>query len=270
MSLVLGEFLEVVDECLDVADECPSVAVARPQNGKGTAKASLQGRWIPVDEETSSSFEIKGTKLTWYNGRTWNLVSTNNGFQAKGFTYTLEEDGRITTAEGDAWKKEGQASADKEQRKHKIAAFRRALVQGCPCTLVKEGSGDRCSAICYIDKTFQHMIIGSTDNQPEVKCPLAGIQDTYSFVEDGANVFPTDVLDSLGPEEHNLLVMVVYRCSRGQMFRFCLLTDSAESRESLLECLNVLYIMVTGKWQTTPHPDIQRTSRRSRTRLIEI
>lgn len=185
-------------------------------------------------------------------------------------TYTLEEDGRITTAEGDAWKKEGQASADKEQRKHKIGAFRRTLERGCPCTLVKEGQGDRCSASCYIDKTFQHMIIGSSDNQPEVMCPLAGIQDTYSFVEDGANVFPTDVLDSLGPEEHHLLVMVVYRCSRGQMFRFCLLTDSAESRESLLECLSVLYIMVTGKWQTTPHPDIQRTSRRSRTRLVEI
>mmetsp|Transcript_109992 Transcript_109992/g.344132 ORF Transcript_109992/g.344132 Transcript_109992/m.344132 type:complete len:96 (-) Transcript_109992:226-513(-) len=85
--------------------------------------------------------------------------------------------------------------------------------------------------------------------QPEVTCPLAVIQDIYTFTEDGRAVFHEQVLSSVEAAGLNkeLLLMIVYGDGAGRTFRFCLLMDDRRSRDTFLECLRILCIYVINR-----------------------
>jgi len=134
--------------------------------------------------------------------------------------------------------------AEKTRIQAMVNVFAKKAVRGCPCTYVSEGSGDRASTQYRIDKGLEYLIIMSPNdsNKAEVTCPISDIEDIYSLVEDGEGCFPPEVLAALKPTEMDMLLMVVYRGSHDKLFRFCLLEESGESRDSFLECLRILCI----------------------------
>lgn len=135
--------------------------------------------------------------------------------------------------------------AEKLRLQQLVNTFAKKAVRGCPCTYLKEvAGGDRCTTHYRIDKSLEYMIVVSNQdpNVAEVTCPVAEIQDIYSYVEDGEACFPSEVLSVLKSVELELLLMVVYRSGSDKMYRFCLLEESKESRDNFLECLRILCI----------------------------
>lgn len=134
--------------------------------------------------------------------------------------------------------------AEKARLQQLVNSFAKKAVRGCPCVYLKESTGERCSTQYRIDKSLEYLIVVSSQDttRAEVTCPIAAIQDIYSLVEDGEGCFPAEVVSNLKPEEQNLLLMVVYRNGHSKMFRFCLLEESPESRDTFLECLRILCI----------------------------
>jgi len=82
----------------------------------------------------------------------------------------------------------------------------------------------------------------SQDFRAELCWPLLNIQDVYT-IEDGAAFFPPNVISALQPDEKKRLLMIVYR-SGGVMSNLCLVEESREGRDALLECLTVLCVVV--------------------------
>jgi hypothetical protein len=134
--------------------------------------------------------------------------------------------------------------AEKARLQQLVNSFAKRAVRGCPCTYLKEVTGERCSTQYRIDKSLEYLIVMSDKdpNRAEVTCPIAAIQDIYSFVEDGEACFPVNVVQTLKGEEQELLLMVVYRSGADKMYRFCLLEESQKSRDDILECLRILCI----------------------------
>jgi len=133
--------------------------------------------------------------------------------------------------------------AEKVRLQTLVNTFAKRAVRGCPCTYVKEGTGAKLSTHYRIDKSLGYLLVLSArdKNVQEVSCPVAAIQDIYSWIEDGEACFPPEVVKGLTPEEKEMLLMVVYR-GGAKMFRFCILEKSTESRDIFLECLRVLCI----------------------------
>merc|ERR1719201_2663869 len=129
--------------------------------------------------------------------------------------------------------------AEKARLQQLVNSFAKKAVRGCPCVYLKESTGERCSTQYRIDKSLEYLIVVSSQDttRAEVTCPIAAIQDIYSLVEDGEGCFPADVVSKLKPEDQKMLLMVVYRSGQSKMFRFCLLEENAESRDTFLECL---------------------------------
>eukprot|EP00929_Paragymnodinium_shiwhaense_P059061 TRINITY_DN29566_c0_g1_i2.p1 TRINITY_DN29566_c0_g1~~TRINITY_DN29566_c0_g1_i2.p1 ORF type:complete len:234 (+),score=51.95 TRINITY_DN29566_c0_g1_i2:84-785(+) len=135
----------------------------------------------------------------------------------------------------------------KEQEKVRLQQlvndFARKAVKGCPCTYIRERSGERIPALYLIDKRLERLTVCKAEDQasPEVSCSIANIQDIYTLEEDGGDCFPSEVQAALTREEPPMLLMVVYQ-QQNQLFRFSLLEESRESRDAFLECLRVLCI----------------------------
>merc|ERR1712187_1094503 len=111
--------------------------------------------------------------------------------------------------------------------------FAKKAVRGCRCTYMREAPGEREPMLYQIDKTLEYLALVKDDDPAlkEITCPIAAIQDIYSFAEDGKECFPKQVVESIGPEERDLLLMVVYRGGADKMDRFCRLEESPESRD---------------------------------------
>mmetsp|Transcript_147292 Transcript_147292/g.274393 ORF Transcript_147292/g.274393 Transcript_147292/m.274393 type:complete len:221 (+) Transcript_147292:130-792(+) len=144
--------------------------------------------------------------------------------------------------------------AEKARLQQLVNSFAKKAVKGCPCLYIKESSGERCSTQYKIDKSLEYLIVVSNKDptRAEVTCSIAAIQDIYSLVEDGEGCFPKEVLDKLSPEEKDLLLMIVYRSGTDKLFRFCLLEESRDSRDTFLECLRILCIYA----QAAPSPTL--------------
>merc|ERR1719201_1381170 len=135
--------------------------------------------------------------------------------------------------------------AEKARLQQLVNSFAKKAVRGCPCVYLKESTGERCSTQYRIDKSLEYLIVVSSQDttRAEVTCPIAAIQDIYSLVEDGEGCFPAEAISKLTPEYQKMLLMVVYRSGQGgKMFRFCLLEESVDSRDTFLECLRILCI----------------------------
>lgn len=139
---------------------------------------------------------------------------------------------------------EAEKQAEKTRLQTLVNTFAKRAVSGSPCWYIKEGTGQRMATQYRVDKSLEHLIIVNPKDPKiaEVTCPIAAIQDIYSYVEDGEQCFPADVLKSVEPTEKDLMLMVVYRNGSGKMFRFCLFEASTESRDMFLECLRILCI----------------------------
>mmetsp|Transcript_49940 Transcript_49940/g.79024 ORF Transcript_49940/g.79024 Transcript_49940/m.79024 type:complete len:220 (-) Transcript_49940:140-799(-) len=145
--------------------------------------------------------------------------------------------------------------AEKARLQQLVNSFAKKAVRGCPCTYLKESTGERLNTQYRIDKSLEYLIVVSDQdaNRAEVTCPISSIEDIYSLVEDGAECFPTEVVSKLSSEEQSLLLMVVYRGGQSKMFRFCLLEQTASSRDIFLECLRILCIYAqAGNSQPVP------------------
>lgn len=140
------------------------------------------------------------------------------------------------------------SSEEKEQEKARLQqlvnSFAKKAVKGCPCTYIKEGTGERCPTKYSIDKTLEYLMVMSPEDpsKAEVTCPISAIQDIYSLVEDGEAAFPPEVLQNVKRAEMELLLLVVYRSGADKYFRFVLLEESRESRDVFLECIRILCI----------------------------
>mmetsp|Transcript_101832 Transcript_101832/g.294695 ORF Transcript_101832/g.294695 Transcript_101832/m.294695 type:complete len:236 (-) Transcript_101832:128-835(-) len=159
------------------------------------------------------------------------------------------------TEEGSSFRSltEEEKTAEKDRLQSLVNSFAKRAVRGCPCFYVREGTGERLSTHYRIDKSLGYLLVLSTQDRrlQEVSCPIAAIQDIYSFIEDGEACFPPEVIKHLTPEQKEMLLMVVYR-SGARLFRFCLLEMSMETRDVFLECLRVLciYAQSAPNWAT--------------------
>mmetsp|Transcript_24862 Transcript_24862/g.54972 ORF Transcript_24862/g.54972 Transcript_24862/m.54972 type:complete len:219 (-) Transcript_24862:62-718(-) len=136
--------------------------------------------------------------------------------------------------------------AEKLRLQNLVNSFAKKAVKGCSCTYVKEGTGERATRHYRIDRSLEFLLVvdpeAAATSSPEVTCPIAAIQDIYACVEDGEQCFPPQVVSALEPEELDLLLMVVYRSGQDKMFRFCILEETPESRDTFLESLRILCI----------------------------
>eukprot|EP00429_Kryptoperidinium_foliaceum_P100945 CAMPEP_0176243628 /NCGR_PEP_ID=MMETSP0121_2-20121125/31021_1 /TAXON_ID=160619 /ORGANISM="Kryptoperidinium foliaceum, Strain CCMP 1326" /LENGTH=262 /DNA_ID=CAMNT_0017583225 /DNA_START=1 /DNA_END=786 /DNA_ORIENTATION=+ len=127
-------------------------------------------------------------------------------------------------------------AAEKSRLQGLVNTFAKRAVRGCPCTLVRETSGEKASTLYKIDRNLGNLIIVSAKDrrQQEVSCRIAAIQDMYCWAEDGESCFPAEVVDALSVAEKELLLMVVYR-QDDKLFRFSLVESSKESRDMFLD-----------------------------------
>lgn len=156
-----------------------------------------------------------------------------------------------TSGASSASSSSGHVEADKSDRERErdrlqrlVNRFARKAVRGVPCTYLDETTGERFATKYRVDKGQQILLIvgDKSARHAEVTCPVGGIQDIYSIVEDGEACFPQPVRAALRPEELEKLLMVVYNDTKGGDSRFCLLEDSRASLDMFMECLKVLSI----------------------------
>jgi hypothetical protein len=156
--------------------------------------------------------------------------------------------GRSLTAE--------EKEAEKARLNIAINDFVRSSGKGCPCTFIREVTGERLTTRYFLTSTMSHLVINSSTDEDtsEVRCPISAIQDIYSFAEDGALCFPQKVLQLLSPEEQELLLMIVYRNEQGGNHRFCLLLETAPVRDTFLECVRILCIYMQTRSEPAEKP----------------
>lgn len=119
--------------------------------------------------------------------------------------------------------------------------FAIAAKRGCPCLILRPEYKVPKSTRYWLDSTNSKLVFGNSLNEPVITCPLGNIEDIYSFVEDGAAVFPKTFLDKLRPNQHRLTLMIVYSVDGGDKHQeFCLIEQSVTSREAFLEGLRLL------------------------------
>mmetsp|Transcript_107362 Transcript_107362/g.346475 ORF Transcript_107362/g.346475 Transcript_107362/m.346475 type:complete len:221 (-) Transcript_107362:318-980(-) len=125
-----------------------------------------------------------------------------------------------------------------------INRFAKAALAGCPCMCIREDTGTRFSTKYRINKSLEYLVVLSEEDaaKAEVTCPIADIHDIYTFVEDGAEAFPAQVMEGVSSEERPLLLRVVFGSDAKALSYFCLLEESCESRDTFLESLRVLCI----------------------------
>lgn len=118
------------------------------------------------------------------------------------------------------------------------------------CTLLSEYGGARIQARYYIDKEICTFTLSFVfESQPlEVVCPIPCIEDIYQ-VDDGDDCFPPGVFNSIAPNEQDYLFMVVFSDTFALDVRkntgfnsLCLLEETKEGRDRLLEQLKVLHV----------------------------
>lgn len=92
-----------------------------------------------------------------------------------------------------------------------------------------------------IDRGLDNLSVVSADDPrlADVTCPIGAIQDIYSFRDDNVACFPSEVVSCLRPQDHDLLLMITFR-SNDSCFKFCILMESAETRDVFLEALRTL------------------------------
>merc|ERR1712113_373705 len=115
---------------------------------------------------------------------------------------------------------------------------------GCPCTYFARDTGDRIAGSYRIDQRLQHFSVMTARNdaaEEALRCPLAAVQDVYTFVEDGERCFQPEMVAKLNQRDKELLIKIVYRTSDETSW-FCMLEESPESRDVFLESLNILCI----------------------------
>jgi len=146
--------------------------------------------------------------------------------------------------------------AEKARLQQLVNNFAKKAVRGCPCVYIKESTGERVTTQYRIDKSLEYLIVVSNQDtsRAEVTCPIASIQDIYSLVEDGEGCFPAEVVSKLSAEDQKMLLMVVYRNGQSKMFRFCLLEESPDTRDTFLECLRILCIYAQSAPQSSGAP----------------
>lgn len=134
--------------------------------------------------------------------------------------------------------------AEKTRIQEMVNIFARKAVRGCSCVFINESSGVHSTTNYRIDKGLEYLIVMSEDdkNKAELTCPIARIRDIFSVAEDGETYFPLRVLSTLQLNEMELLLMVVYSGNQDQLFRFCVLENSCESRDIFVECLRILCV----------------------------
>jgi len=141
---------------------------------------------------------------------------------------------------------------EKEDEKARIQEmvnrFAKSALAGCSCVCIREGSGERVATKYRINKSLEYLVVLSVRDmeRAEITCPIADIQDIYSYVEDGESCFPPAVLAALKPHELELLLMVVYQSDSDRVLRFCLLERCSESRDTFMECLRILCIYASS------------------------
>lgn len=139
---------------------------------------------------------------------------------------------------------EEEKDEEKSRIQEMVNRFAKGALVGCPCICIREGSGERVATKYRINKSLEYLVILSVRDveRAEITCPIADVQDIYSYVEDGESCFPPAVIAALGPQELELLLMVVYHSDGDRVLRFCLMERCIESRDTFLECLRILCI----------------------------
>ncbi|CAE7357921.1 unnamed protein product, partial [Symbiodinium pilosum] len=139
--------------------------------------------------------------------------------------------------------------AEKVRLQGLVNNFAKKAVRGCPCVYFKEGTATRFETQYRIDKSLEYLILVNPQEPgvTEVTCPIAAIQDIYSTAEDGASCFPPEVVSALGAEDRERLLMIVFSDADGKLFRFCLVEESSESRDTFLECMRQSSFL-RGEW----------------------
>jgi hypothetical protein len=152
----------------------------------------------------------------------------------------------LTNAKAKGFEKRRRSPQDEEKEKARLQnlvdTFARKAVRGCLVTHVDERRGDQTACLYRIDKNLRHLtLLSKEDRKVVAECPLKDIQDIY-LVEDGEECFPPSVLRQVSGADRGLLLMLVFGSSDANVFSFCMLEESCESRDMFLESMRILSI----------------------------
>lgn len=129
---------------------------------------------------------------------------------------------------------------EKAQLRELIAFFVRQAINGCICVHVDETTREQRIARYSLDSGIKRLAIDSIDGVIEAACFLTQVVGVHSVIEDGESIFPYAVLESLRPEQVELLLMICYDSSAGGEKRLLLLSESQESCRMFTRCLQVI------------------------------
>lgn len=146
---------------------------------------------------------------------------------------------------------------EKQSEKDRLAEltsnFARQAVKGMKCTFMQDG-GDTCIQTQYrVTQGLDSLLVMSPSQADKVliACPLALIQDVYTYMEDGPAPFQGEWLRKVDAAGFNrdMLLMIVYSHATGLQAesRFCLLLEGRERRDTFLECLRILCVYALNR-----------------------
>jgi len=134
-----------------------------------------------------------------------------------------------------------------------LDSFAKRATKGCPSTYLDGRRGARTDALYRIDRSLRHLtVLAKDDRRVVAECPIKDIQDIY-LLSDGEECFPPEVVKRVKPDERDLLVMIVHGGGHEKTLGFCVLEESLESRDELLECMRLLTIYAEHAPQIDPH-----------------
>mmetsp|Transcript_64164 Transcript_64164/g.165172 ORF Transcript_64164/g.165172 Transcript_64164/m.165172 type:complete len:191 (+) Transcript_64164:74-646(+) len=134
--------------------------------------------------------------------------------------------------------------AGKPMMQTALDMFARKAVAGCTCAFLVEHSGERYDAKYSVDSSLQRMrldLLEAGGPFEGVSWRTTAIQDIY-LIDDGEDCFPPAVLSKVPSKERERLVMMAYLTDPGDVQHACLLLDSIDSRDALMESLRIICI----------------------------
>jgi len=120
--------------------------------------------------------------------------------------------------------------------------FLPSAARGRACPFLNEETGKRGDAIYSVDgETAEiHIHVTQEGTPRDIAFPIHTIEDIYQ-IEDGDECFAPTLLASLAPEERSRLFVIVFLLeAQSTPQAVCLLEESSQARDTLLELLRLL------------------------------
>uniref|UniRef100_A0A0G4GP79 Uncharacterized protein n=1 Tax=Chromera velia CCMP2878 TaxID=1169474 RepID=A0A0G4GP79_9ALVE len=129
---------------------------------------------------------------------------------------------------------------EKERLQQMVKDFAKTAVRGQPCEWLNCESGERRQAIYSIDKTLKLFSMTPViDSEPSRSLRRSLEMSQISSVQRETTGLSREVIDSLGPDEGERLIVLKYR-NLDEQAQVAFLLPAKDEREKFLTCMKVL------------------------------